>query len=172
MPPCPYARVAGENGLRLVRAAFAATLKLSDKGENFRSLQEEVTEATAELSDEHTGTQKLRKILDHLHQKGSKELQPMMDRWEQASELRRWLNDKKSSMSDDLIKEAKENFIKEVNLSDPSLEGKFEGPLSPEQEELVESRSFALLEEKIASIVNDLIEKARFMLKMRVPDEF
>ena len=121
MPPCPYARVAGENGQRLVRAAFAATLKLSDKVENFRSLQEEVTEVTAELSDEHTGTQKLRKILDHLHQKGSTELQPMMERWEQASELRRWLNDKKSSMSEDIIKEAKETFIKEVNLSDPSL---------------------------------------------------
>ena len=75
-------------------------------------------------------------------------------------------------MSQETVKEAKETFIKEVNLSDPSYEGKFEGPLSSEQDQLVESRSYALLEERLASLVNDLVEKARFLLRMRVPDEF
>ena len=47
----------------------------------------------------------------------------MMRKWEQASEIRRWLNDKKGQLSQDTLKEAKETLIKEVNLSDPSMEG-------------------------------------------------
>ena len=58
----------------------------------------------------------------------------MMNRWEQACDIRRWLTDKKSYMSQETVNEAKKAFIQEVNQSDPSYEGKFEGPLSPEQD--------------------------------------
>jgi len=132
VPPSPYARVAGENGLKLTRAAFAASLKLSEQLEAFRILSEEVEMASMDVGDEFTGLQRLRKIVEKLQEYESKELQPMMTRWESASEIRRWLNDKKGYMSQDTVKEEKEAFIKEVNLSDPSKKGKFEGPLTVE----------------------------------------
>jgi hypothetical protein len=55
VPPCPHARVAGENGLKLTRATFAAILKLSEKVESFRNLQEEVEHASIEVGDEFKG---------------------------------------------------------------------------------------------------------------------
>ena len=99
VPPCPYARVAGENGLRLTRATFAASLKLSEKTESFRNLQDEVEVALVEIDEEFTGAQRLRKIIEKLKENESKELQLMMNKWESACEIRRWLNDKKSYLS-------------------------------------------------------------------------
>ena len=40
-------------------------------------------------------------------------------------------------------------MIKEINLSDPSYDGKFEGPLSPEQDALVEERAYEELERRL-----------------------
>ena len=73
----------------------------------------------------------------------------MIAKWESASEIRRWINDKKSFLSQDTVKEAKDNLIKEINLSDPSYDGKFEGPLSPEQDALVEERAYEELERRL-----------------------
>ena len=63
VPACPYARVAGNNGLRLTRAAFAAILKLSDNLNTFTSLSSEIEMCTVDLSDEITGTEKLKRVL-------------------------------------------------------------------------------------------------------------
>ena len=81
VPPCPHARVAGANGQRLARASFAATLKLSNNLENFQNLRDEVENASIDC-EELTGAAKFRKILDKLRENESKELQPMMNRWE------------------------------------------------------------------------------------------
>lgn len=64
VPPCPYARVAGENGLRLTRAAFAAILKLTENLEPFRRLRDEVGNVSEDIDQDLQGAQKLRKILD------------------------------------------------------------------------------------------------------------
>lgn len=69
VPASPYARIAGNNGLRLTRAAFAAILKLSDNLNAFTSLSGEIEMCTVELSPEITGTEKLKKILIMLQEK-------------------------------------------------------------------------------------------------------
>ena len=52
VPPCPYARVAGENGLRLTRAAFAAILKLTENLEPFRRLRDEVGNVSEDIDQD------------------------------------------------------------------------------------------------------------------------
>ena len=95
VPPLPYARVAGENGLRLSRAVFAATLKLSDNIENFRKLTEEVEMVALEHSEEELSTDKKAKLIfTQLRENQVQVLETMLGRWEQASEIRRWIKEK------------------------------------------------------------------------------
>ena len=55
VPPCPFARVAGENGLKLTRAAFAAILKHSEQLESFKNLSLEVESCETDLAAEAEG---------------------------------------------------------------------------------------------------------------------
>ena len=64
VPPCPQARIAGENGLRLTRAVFAASLKLSESLESFRTLRDDVeNEAMMDISEDLTPMQREKCIL-------------------------------------------------------------------------------------------------------------
>ena len=80
----------------MTRATFAAILKLSEKTESFRNFQDEVEHASYEVGNEFTGAKRLIKIIEKLKEFESKELQPMMNKWETSTEIRRWFNDKKS----------------------------------------------------------------------------
>ena len=68
---CMFARVGGEQGARISRAAFSVILKFTDKVEMFKRLHEEIdTESEGVTS---SGTQKLKDIISLLKENQSED---------------------------------------------------------------------------------------------------
>jgi len=87
----PYARVGGEQGMQLSRAAFAVVVKFSDLTLDLVTILDEV-----ELMwEEKEGN--LKEILEHLKTE-LPATEKLAKRWESASKMRSWLSQKKQAL--------------------------------------------------------------------------
>ena len=117
---CVFARLGGPAGSEISRAAFAVMIKFSQTELDFESLNNTVTQqATALTSD---GAQKLRDIVNQLKESKNKEFEALLKRWESASQMRKWTQQIKLSISERTAAEAEEAFRKEHNEANPSAD--------------------------------------------------
>ena len=106
----PYARLAGENGLRMSRAAFALLIKFGDMLEDFVSLVDQVQffkEIKEVEGTQTTDLNSLIKILKDLPQFAS-----IRNKWEQASKMRKWISDMKSKLAGKYETELRHEVLK------------------------------------------------------------
>ena len=95
-PPIQFARLGGVNGLKLTRSSFAVMIKFSDILEDFIALQEEVAiQANMEPDDK-----KDKNLIAFI--KTNPQAEIIMRRFESASRMRQWINEKKQAMSNEL----------------------------------------------------------------------
>jgi len=105
--PMAYARLAGENGLRMTRAAFALLIKFGDMLEDFVSLVDQVQFFNEIEGTQTTDLNALIKILKELPQFVS-----IRNKWEQASKMRKWISDMKSKLGGKYETELRHEVLK------------------------------------------------------------
>ena len=103
----PYARLSGEDGMRLSRAAFAVMIKFSELFDDFGNLVDEVDMHWADLQNDEDRDVKIRNIV-----KETMHYELIAKRWESASKMRQWISEKKKNLSEKVKKEVELEFQK------------------------------------------------------------
>lgn len=83
IPMVPYARLSGEDGLRLSRAAFAVMIKFSEFYEEFINLVDEVEMHWMDLEADEERELKIKDLI-----KAASHFDQISKRWENASKMR------------------------------------------------------------------------------------
>ena len=103
------AKAGGAEGMTVSRCAFAATLSLNNNDEscsytNFVMMVDQL-EMSMEMVDEGAPeNQKNKQLMEELKSLGN--IEPILDRWEIASKMRIWLQDKRKDISNNIKKKA------------------------------------------------------------------
>jgi hypothetical protein len=97
VPPISFARLGGINGLKISRAAFAVMLKYSDVLEDFVALRDEVA---AQANLESSETDKQKNLMAFIKTVPHSDV--ILRRWESASRMRQWINEKKQTLANEL----------------------------------------------------------------------
>ena len=95
----PYARLGGQTGLRMSRAAFAVMVKFSDLLEDFVALVDFVSMEAGMAED---GPSKDKELIAAIKKQPQADL--IIRRWESAARMRQWINEKKQAQSEKLEK--------------------------------------------------------------------
>jgi len=96
----PYARLSGEDGFRLSRAAFAIMVYFSNEGvDKFQELVDEIDMKWTELETDGDREIKIRDFV-----KTNKAFEVILKRWENASKMRQWVMEKKKNLSEKVRK--------------------------------------------------------------------
>lgn len=111
----PTARVGGKEGMILSRCAFAATLSLNQSDEtcsitNIMMIIDHLEMAEQELDTSLNENQKNKQLLEELN--SVSDIEPFKQRWESASKMRIWLQEKKRDISNAIKKKADSEYQK------------------------------------------------------------
>lgn len=110
----PYARLGGEDGMRLTRAAFAVMIRFSGDGlDKFSEMVDEVENQWVELENDE---EREFKIKDYI--KTSKSYEQLQKRWESASKMRQWVQEKKKNLIEKIKKKVEEDYVKNRPTAD------------------------------------------------------
>ena len=110
-PMVPYARLAGVDGMRLSRAALGVMIKFSDYLIDTVILCKDEIDLlwmdleTAQPSDRDAKIKEALKSLPHFD--------ALLKRWESASKMRVWINEKKTNLSERLKKTVEADYKKQ-----------------------------------------------------------
>jgi len=104
IPFVPYARLGGPDGMRLSRAAFAVMIKFSEFFEDFQNMVDEVEINWDEVKEDDLKIRELMKGMNHFDH--------IAKRWESASKMRSWINEKKKNLVEKLKKEVEAEYLK------------------------------------------------------------
>ena len=111
IPMVPYARLAGVDGMRLSRAALAVMIKFSDYLIDTVILCKDEIDLlwmdleTAEPAERDAKIKEALKTLPHFD--------ALLKRWESASKMRAWINEKKTNLSERLKKTVEAEYKKQ-----------------------------------------------------------
>ena len=128
-PPLPLARVAGANGLRMTRAAFALLIKFSDMLEDLISLTDQI-QFFCEYEAEKAAN--LDNIITFLKELPS--FQSILKKWQQASRMRQWISDQKQILSTKFEAVVKEEMTKRNQEPEQENEGQIDSSSQPVKE--------------------------------------
>ena len=87
-PPCIFARLGGQTGERLSRAAFAVLLKFSLSIDSFLKLS--ATLVAAESQVEREGDLRIRYLAQLPRIKEDEDFKSLLKLWEEAAKMRKW----------------------------------------------------------------------------------
>ena len=107
VPFVPYARLGGVDGLRTSRAAFSVMIKFSEFFEDFVALVDEIDMFWDEVKDEKDRDVQLKEKI-----KTIKGYEQIAKRWESASKMRQWINEKKKNLIERIKKEVETEYLK------------------------------------------------------------
>lgn len=107
VPIVPYARLSGEDGMRLSRAAFAVMIKFSEYFEDFSNLIDEVDISWSDLEADEERELKIKEVI-----KAALHYEQIIKRWESASKMRQWISEKKKNLIEKVKKEVEVEYSK------------------------------------------------------------
>jgi hypothetical protein len=93
IPFVPYARLGGADGMRMTRAAFSVMIKFSEFFDDFLTMVDEVDmkwEEVKDAPDKDLQMKEAMKTIPHYEQ--------IVKRWDSASKMRQWINEKKKNL--------------------------------------------------------------------------
>jgi hypothetical protein len=129
----PYARLAGVDGMRLSRATFAVMIKFSEFFQNFIDLVDEVDITWSTLEGDADREIKMKEEV-----KKFELFDQISKRWESASKMRQWINEKKKNMMDKVKKEVETEYV-----ANKKLEQKKKDDLKEKADKLAEEKKVA-----------------------------
>ena len=106
IPMVPFSRTGGANGLSMTRAAYAVMIKFSDLQDEFTQLVDTVGMNSSIMEE---GPEKEKAILEMI--KDSPHGDVIISRWESASRIRPWINEKKQQLSHRLEKQVNSELV-------------------------------------------------------------
>jgi len=144
MPMVPYARLAGVDGMRLSRAALAVMIKFSDYlTDTVMLCKDEIDLLWLDLEsspaqERDTKIKEALKTLPHFD--------ALLKRWESASKMRVWINEKKTNLSERLKKTVEAEYKKKKEEDkekkvEETDEKKEEEPVKVEEIEMIDTSS-------------------------------
>lgn len=142
VPMVPYARLSGQDGMRLSRAAFSVMIKFSDYLLDTVSIcLDEIDLLSAEYDDAAERDAKIKESL-----KTIPHFDALLKRWESASKMRVWINEKKTNLMERIKKsvEAEYKKKKEEDKEKKTEEEKkveSDGPVKVEEIEMIDTSS-------------------------------
>lgn len=147
IPMVPYARLSGVDGMRVSRAAFGVMIKFSEFYDTFTHMVDEVDMQWHMLEGDSEREIKMKEAV-----KGVPHYEMVFKRWESASKMRQWVNEKKNNLIEKIKKEVEAEYKKKKD------EEKNKAPAAEEQkpaaveEEKKASEESAIKEEEIVLI--------------------
>jgi hypothetical protein len=102
-----YARLSGEDGMRLSRASFAVMIKFSEFFDEFNQLVDEIDMQWSDLEGDSERDIKLKEMI-----KATPHYEQIAKRWESASKMRQWISEKKKNLIEKIKKEVETEFTK------------------------------------------------------------
>ena len=178
-----WAKAAKEDGMRLSRAAFACMIKISGLSTDFFMLMDELEMKldTVQVADENATKKELAREITEIDSYPN-----IFKRFESAAKMRAWFQEKKKSWAEKIRKEEEEKKRKaeeekrkkekENKDKKGKEEVKEEIKEEDEEEEIDTSTADANKKKKdqieLARIVDKVVEKAEFMLKLVIPTEW
>lgn len=107
----PYARLSGEDGMRLSRATFAVMVMFSNEGiDKFSQMVDEVDMQWADLEKDEDREFKIKDFI-----KTTKTFEPFHKKWETASKMRQWVNEKKKNLIEKIKKTVEVQYLKDLD---------------------------------------------------------
>lgn len=128
-------------------------------------------EVDLEIDFEASEKERLKEIAKSSKVKESSAFKGLFQRWEQASQMRKWAEQTKHGSLDRIQKQVVEQFRKEVDAEHPS-EPPFTAPLSEEQQETVDLLAGERHEAELQKMFDHVVQKALFLVKLQVPPIF
>jgi len=135
-PFVPYARLAGADGMRLSRAAFAVMIKFSEFFSDFSGMVDEVDFQWSQLEGDDERDFKIKQTI-----KAMPNYDMILKRWDSASKMRQWVNEKKKNLSDKVKKDVEAEYKKKKEESPKQEETKAEAPKDDKPEEAEEKKA-------------------------------
>lgn len=185
----PFARAGGAEGTAVSRCAFAGMMALNQHEEqcsysNFIMMVDHL-EMSMDLVDEKaTQNQKNKELMEELKTMGS--IEPILERWEMASKMRIWLQEKRKDISNSIKKKADaDQKKKEQDMKDSAQANEETKEKNGEDEEetidttskkneiKVESISQEEImkreKEQLSILIERVREKAELLIKLETP---
>ena len=167
----PTARLGGEWGSKLTRAAFGVMIKFSDNFDSFLRLNQLIGKTSKDIGDGEQGAQKIKSITGLLKEQASDDFVSMLKQWEQASVMRKWTQKVKLNLSERLTTEVETKLREEVTAANPSKEP-FTDQFNEEQKITIEQRFNEQFDKELPEKYTEAIKKAKFLIKMAIPRTF
>lgn len=145
----PYARLAGADGMRLSRAAFAVMIKFSEFFSDFTTMVDEVDLQWSLLEGDDERDFKIKQTV-----KAMPNYDMILKRWDSASKMRMWVNEKKKNLSDKVKKDVEAEYKKKKEESPKQEEVKaqsskkdnVEGTQEKKEEDTVKEEEIVLID--------------------------
>jgi hypothetical protein len=106
-PFVAHARLAGLDGMRLSRAAFGVMIKFSEFFDAFTDVIDEVDMQYTMLEGDEDRNLKIKETIEAMPHYDN-----IFKRWESASNMRKWINEKKSNLTEKIKKEVEADYKK------------------------------------------------------------
>jgi len=143
VPMVPYARLSGQDGMRLSRAAFSVMIKFSDYLlDTVSTCLDEIDLLSEEFKDASERDAKIKESL-----KTIPHFDALIKRWESASKMRVWINEKKTNLMEKIKKivEAEYKKKKEEDKNKKAVEKdekkESDGPVKVDEIEMIDTSS-------------------------------
>lgn len=104
-----------------------------------------------------------------LKESNSELFQKFLKKWDQASQMRKWISGMKLTTSERIEKEEDRKFRDEYAEAHPS-EDALSGPLSDEQKEKVQEKVDARFDQECDEAFSNIVEKAKILIKLSIPE--
>lgn len=190
----PTAKVGGVQGMILSRCAFAATLSLNQYDEtcsitNIMMIIDHLEMAEQELDSDLNENQKNKQLLEEL--RSVSDIEPFIQRWESASKMRIWLQEKRRDISNAIKKKAdceyqkkkveaevldkllsKSKSVAEENKTNSENEEEIKEETQPVSAQIKVVSDEELInreKEQIQILISKVVAKAELLLQLATP---
>lgn len=191
----PAAKVGDKIGMTLARSAFASLLSFNKNDDdcsysNIASIIDQLEMTLETLDEDMNQNQKNKQLLEEIKELG--DLDPIIQRWESASKMRIWLQEKKKDISNSIKHKVEQEFKKKEEADKMLEETKDKAAQDVEidtkqsnDEETIDttskdkSNSAAIHDEiirreneQIKLLVKKVTEKAELLIKLATPESW
>ena len=193
----PGVKAGGKEGMEVSRCAFASILSLNRHEEacsyaNLQTIIDQIEISLESWDESMNENQKNKQIMEDLKELG--DMTPIIERWESASKMRMWLQEKRKDISNYIKKKVEAEFqkkreeeqqleeIKEKSAHEIEIDTKEDNDeetidtssktTKNKDNQEIQNEIMRREEEQMASLIKKVSEKAELLIKLSVPSSW
>ena len=191
----PAAKAGDKIGMTLARCAFASLLSFNKNDDscsysNIASIIDQLEMTLETIDEDMNENQKNKQLLEDIKELG--DLNPILERWESASKMRVWLQEKRKDISNSIkhkveqefkkkeedekaLEETKEKTAQDIEID--TKEGNDEETIDTASKgkpsnAAIQDEIFKREDEQIKQLVKKVIEKSELLIKLATPESW